>query len=269
MGTLYIVGAPVTGPDDLTIRARRILGNVELVLAGKLQEAHLFLASCAISTPLAPAARHDLAFQALAAGDVALLVPGSSPVPGPIERRLMSAALTAGFAVIPVPGPVAPLTALVLSGLSADSFVYIGLVPGEAGARRSLLASLASEGRTLVLLAGAGELPGLLSLLHRAWGDRPLVLWPLSASAGQEAWRGSLEEGRRVGEALDAGQEWILVAGGAAQASELPWDEDRLRVEIRAHLGQGLGVGQISRELAAPSGWPRREVYRLAVEESQ
>jgi 16S rRNA (cytidine1402-2'-O)-methyltransferase len=268
MGTLYIVGAPATGPEDLTIRARRILGNVELVLAGNLQEAHLFLANCAISTPLAPAARHDLALEALAAGDVALLVPGGSPVPGLVERRLVTTALAAGFAVVTVPGPVAPLTALVLSGLPADSFVYLGSLPGEAGARRSLLAFLASEARTLVLLAAAGELPGLLSLLHSAWGDRPLVLWPSPGTAGQDIWRGSLEEGTGAAEALEAGQEWVVVAGGASEEGGLPWDEERLRAEIRAFLGRGMGLGQLSRELAGPSGWPRRDVYRLAVEES-
>jgi len=269
MGTLYVVGIPSTGPNDLTIRARRILGSAALVAAGEGADARLFLASCDISTPVAPAAGYGFVMRALSEGDVALLLPGHSPVPGPGEQGLVTAALAGGFAVVPVPGPVVSLTALVLSGLPADSFVYLGGMPREAGAQRTLLESMAAEARTLVLLVGAGELPDLLSLLHSAWGDRPLALWPASPDVPQEAWRGSLGEALQAGEALATGRAWVIIAGGASQERGLPWDEDRVRAEIQACLGRGLGVGQISRELAAPSGWARRDVYRLALEEDE
>ena len=270
MGTLYVVGAPATGPDDLTMRARRILGSVALVAAGEVTEARLLLARCQIQAPVAPAAGHGPVLQALAAGDVALLLPGRSPVPGPAEQGLVAAALAAGYSVVPVPGPVVALTALVLSGLPADSFLYLGTLPPDAGGRRALLDSLADEARTLVLLARSGELPDLLSLLRDAWGDRPLALWPASPGASQAGpWRGSLGEALEAGEGLAAGADWVLVAGGAPQESGLAWDEDRLRGEIRARLGRGMGANQIGRELAVPSGWARRDVYRLSVEEHE
>jgi 16S rRNA (cytidine1402-2'-O)-methyltransferase len=268
MGTLYVVGGPATGPGDLTIRARRILGSVPLVVAGDVEEASLFLARCGISTAVAPASGHDLALQTLAGGDVAVLLPGRSPSPGPEEHELVRAVLASGFAVVPVPGPVVLLTALVLSNLPADSFVYLGSLPPGPGSRSALLESMSAEERTLVLLAGAGELDDLLRLVHRSWGDRSLALWPASATAAQDAWRGSLTEALGAGEVLAPGQEWVLVVAGASQERGLPWDEDRLVAEIRARLARGMGVGQISRELAGASGWPRRRVYRLAVRES-
>jgi 16S rRNA (cytidine1402-2'-O)-methyltransferase len=128
---------------------------------------------------------------------------------------------------------------------------------------------MAAEPRTLILQARAGELPDLLSLLYRCWGDRPLALWPASSGVSVDAWRGSLCEALEAGETLAAAQEWVLIAGGALQGRELPWDEDRLRDQIRARLGHGLGAGLISRELAAQSGWPRREIYRLALQEDE
>jgi 16S rRNA (cytidine1402-2'-O)-methyltransferase len=269
MGTLYVVGVPATGTGDLTIRARRILGSVTLVAAGAGDEARLFLAGCDISTPVVPAAGHGIVLGALAGGDVALLLPGRSPAPGSEEQSLVAAALAGGFAVVPVPGPVVAVTALVLSGLPADSFVYLGALPQEAGARRSLLESMAGEARTLALLAGPGELPDLLAALHSSWGDRSLVLWPASSEPPEDAWRGSLGEALQAGAALAAGRDWVLIAGGAAEERGRPWDEDRLRREIRACLGRGLGVGEISRELAAPSGWARRDVYRLSLQEHE
>jgi len=268
MGTLYVVGAPATGPDDVTIRARRILGSVALVAAADEPVARDLLASLQIATPVAPAARHDTVLHALARGDVALLLSGRSPTPGVDEQSLVSAALAGSFAVVPVPGPVLPLTALILSGLPADSFVYLGALPREPAARRALVVSMADEARTLVLLVAAGELPDLVALLLGAWGDRPIALWPAPPGAAQDAWRGTLDQAPAAGQSL-AGQDWVLVAGGAPQERGRPWDEDRLRGEIRACLEQGMGVGQASRELAAPSGWKRREVYRLSVEEHE
>jgi len=268
MGTLYVVGAPASGPDDVTIRARRILGSVALVAAGDEPVARDLLASLQIATPVTPAARHDTVLHALARGDVALLLSGRSPTPGVDEQSLVGAALAGSFAVVPVPGPVLPLTALILSGLPGDSFVYLGALPREPAARRALGGSLADEVRTLVLLVAPGELLDLVALLLGAWGDRPIALWPASPGAAEGAWRGNLDQVLAAGQSL-AGQEWVLVAGGAPQERGRPWDEDRLRGEIRACLEQGMGVGQASRELAAPSGWARREVYRLSVEEHE
>ncbi len=267
MGTLYVVGGPTTEPDDLTIRARRILSSVALVVAGEVTAARLFLVACGIPTPVAPAADRQLVLSALAGSEVALLLSGRSPVPGAKEQDLVEAALAGGFAVVPVPGPVAALTALVVSGLPADSFVYLGSLPPEPRLRRSLLESMAGEAKTLVLLAEPGELPDLLAALGSAWGDRALALWPASVGAAAEAWRGRLGEAPQAGGLLDASRDWVLVVGGAAEGRDEPWDEDRLRDEIRACRERGLGVGQISRQLAGPSGWARREVYRLALQE--
>jgi len=268
MGTLYVVGGPASGPDDATIRARRILGSVALVAAGDMPGAHQLLAGREIPAPVAPAARHDLVLQALARSDVALLLSGRSPTPDPDGQSLIGAALAGGFAVVPVPGPILPLTALVLSGLPADGFVYLGDLPHEAAARRALVVSMADEARTLVLLVAPGELPELVALLLGAWGDRPIALWPASPGVAEGAWRGTLDQALAAGPSL-AGQAWVLVAGGAPRERGRPWDEDRLRGEIRACLERGMGVGQASRELAAASGWTRRDVYRLSVEEHE
>ena len=243
MGTLYVVGAPAGDPDDLTLRASRILAEVSLVVASEVEAARRLLAHHGIPTPFVVASGEGAVLAALQAGDVALLLVGWSPAPSGPELALVRAAVEHGWPVEPIPGPALPLTALVLSGLPADSFVYLGELPGESAARCALLNSVAGERRTLVALAAPDGLDGILADLPAALGERPLVQMPTGSTA----------------------KRCVLVVGGARD-EPVPWEQARLLAEIDLLLSQGLRVKKISQSLAAESGWPRREVYRLAVE---
>jgi 16S rRNA (cytidine1402-2'-O)-methyltransferase len=264
VGTLYIVGAPGGDPQDITPRALRILGEVVLVVADDVDRAQCLLAGYGLDTPLLASTNADLPLSALDGGDVAVLFEDWSPGPTGPSFQLVRAAIERGFAVVPVPGPCLPLTALVVSGLPADSFVFLGELPSQSAARRDLMASVAGERRTLVALESPDALPELLADLYGVLGDRPLVVVTASGEATGVAWRGTL--GDAPGEALvEPGLELcVLVIGGAREPVER-WDEERLRAEVRRCLDQGLSAREIGRALAAESGWSRRAIYRLAV----
>jgi 16S rRNA (cytidine1402-2'-O)-methyltransferase len=263
MGTLYIVGAPAGDPQDITRRALRLLGEVALVIADDVDHAQRLLADHGLDTPLLASTDADLPLRALDGGDVAVLIEGWSPgLTGP-SFQLVRAAIEQGFAVVPVPGPCLSLAALVVSGMPADSFVFLGELPPQPASRRELMASLAAEHRTLVALGSPHALPELLADLRGVFGDRPLVVVTASGGATGVAWRGTL--GDAPGEALgEPGPEpYVLIIGGARERAER-WDEERLRAEVQRCLEQGLSAREIGPALAAESGWPRRAVYRLA-----
>jgi 16S rRNA (cytidine1402-2'-O)-methyltransferase len=155
------------------------------------------------------------------------------------------------------------VTALVVSGLPADSFVYLGALPGEAAARDALLGSVAAERRTLVVVAAAAELAGLVTELRTTWGDRPLVIVPASSEGGP-TWRGSLDRACEALESLPTGGDCALVLGGATE-EPAAWDEGRLEAAIDRRAARGEGAKQISQALAGVSGWSRREIYRRAI----
>jgi 16S rRNA (cytidine1402-2'-O)-methyltransferase len=216
--------------------------------------------------------------EALSAGDVALLSSGWAPGAEGPALDWVRAAVEHGFPVVPVPGPVEPITALVLSGLPSDAFVYLGELPRPHSARRTLLAAVAGERRTLVVLATGPHLITLLSDLHAALGERPLaaVAPDTSTSPGwaEVIWQGALRDAPGAFSEGSAGglplpDRCVLVLGGA-QEQPIRWDEERLRAEIQALVAQGLGAREISRRLgpaAGPDvGWSRREIYHLAVE---
>jgi 16S rRNA (cytidine1402-2'-O)-methyltransferase len=264
VGILYIVGAPAGDLHDITHRALRILGEVGLVVADDVDHAQRLMAHHGLDTPLLASTRSDLPLSALDDGDVAVLSEGRSPVLTAASNWLVLAAIERGFAVVPIPGPSLPLTALVVSGLPADSFVYLGELPSEPASRRDLLTSVAGERRTLVALASSDARPGLWADLLGVLGDRPLVLVMASEGATRVAWRGALGEAAEEAPGQPGSGPYALVIGGARELAER-WDEERLRAEVRQRLGQGLSAREIGRELAGESGWPRRAIYRLAV----
>ncbi len=268
MSTLYVVGVTPRSWDDLTFRARRVLGGVGLVAAGDLTLAADLLAHLGLETPLVAADDRRRLVDALARGDVALLLDGRLPGPVGPELQAIRAALAHDAAVVPVPGPVWPISALVSSGLPTDSFCFLGQLPARSAARIDLLTFVAAEQRSLVALAPAGTLLSLLDDVHAALGDRPLVLVPAAGPGRERPWRGTVAD-VLADPISDSGQgDWLLILGGAEKESTT-WDEARLRAEINAGLERGLRARDLSKELAAESGWPRREIYRWVVEQAR
>jgi 16S rRNA (cytidine1402-2'-O)-methyltransferase len=268
IGTLYVVGAPAGDPDDLTLRARRVLREASVAIAQDADRARALLARHSLDIPVISAMGHQELLQALGQGSVALLLEGRLPGPTGPDLELVRVAMQGGFSVAAVPGPALPVTALIVSGLPADSFVFLGPLPAQPIACRRLLASIAEEPHTLVVTSSAGHLARTLVELHHALGDRPLMVMAASAATGQQTWRGTLPQ---AAESLGSDPflgDYALVIGGAEPKSTR-WDENRLRTQIGAGLAQGLRAKELSQQLAAVSGWSRREIYRLVVEQSE
>ncbi|MFC2037582.1 SAM-dependent methyltransferase [Chloroflexota bacterium] len=264
---------PAGDPDDLTFRARRILGEVILVVATDVQQASSLLDHHGIATPLSPLsepvefAKASHILDALETGDVAILSAGWSPAPSGAGFQLVSEALEHGIPVVSVPGPTFPVTSLVVSGLPAGSFVYLGKLAPQPPIRRKLLASISLERRTLVALVAPEQLPGMLVDLEDILGDRALVVAE-SPHQTEQFWRGTVREAVKHLPNGPGHSPYVLIIGAARERTSR-WEQAQLRGEIEVRLEQGLSVKEISRQLAVESGWPRREIYDLVVEASQ
>ena len=253
----------MAAPEDVTLRALRILRQVRLVVAGEPERARRFLAHFNLEPRLISVTgsdeRPDEALAALETEDIALLQ--EEWFSGP-ARALIQAAIERGFPVVPIPGPVSPLTTLVVSGLPADSFIFLGTM--TAGLDLPLPSHVARH-RTLVATEAADQLAGTLARLHATLGDRPLVLDGQFAGWSQGMWRGTL------GSALDhvtlcPPQGPCVLAIGAGQDEPARWDTDRLRAEVQARLERHQSASEIGRQVAAESGWSKREVYQKVLE---
>ena len=264
MGTLYVTGAPPGDLEDMTFRARRVVRGARLLVASDLVRARQWLNRWGVTTPMLSATQAGQLLPALDAGDAVLLLEQERPDPPAWVHRLIALALEHGHAVAPVPGPSLPITALVISGLPSESFCYLGVLPESSAARREWLVAIAAERRTLVALSQGEDLPGVLAEMGAALGDRPAVLVAAAEAGVGMVWRGTLAGAQEALPQPPSPGRWAVVIGGARDQPE-QWDQDRLRAEVRARLALGFAAKEIGRELAAVSGWPRREIYRMAV----
>lgn len=263
VGTLYLVSAPAGTPGDLTRRALQVLRSADLVLADD-EECVLRLLTQLDLAASPIAGRVEVALEALKQGDVAFLSSGwllGLSEPG---EQLVRTAVQRGSTVAPIPGAVFPLTALILSGLPAHSFVWIG-EPPRRPAGQSLLESLRHDPHTAIALASASNLVEVSAELHSSLGNRPLVVVVPSDLGAEAVWRGTLDEVSESAVVQRISGRCVLIIGGSQEIAPR-WDENRLRARIEMLRARGLGAREISQQLAESSGWRRREIYRMVVE---
>lgn len=270
MGTLYIVPTPIGNLEDITLRALRVLREAALIAAEDTRTTRVLLRHYDIATPVTSYHEHnkltklDAVFAALAAGDVALVSDAGTPGISDPGYELVRAAVARGVRVEPLPGPSAIVTALVASGLPTDGFVYVGFVPRRAAARADFLAALADERRTLVAYESPNRLTDTLAAALAALGDRPVCVARELTKIYEEFFRGTASAALAHYRANPPRGEIVLLIAGAQPADAAAWDEARVRAELAALRADGVPLSQAARELAARSGWPRRDVYALA-----
>jgi len=267
MGTLYLVATPIGNLEDITLRALRVLGEVSLIAAEDTRRARLLLAHYGISTPVTSyfegnrRQKMERILRQLEEGDVALISEAGMPGLSDPGYELVRAALARGYPVTAVPGPTALVTALVLSGLPTDRFVYLGFLPRRRSQRRALLEEVAGVRWTLVAFEAPHRLLDALADLEAVLGDRPIAVCRELTKMFEEVWRGTVSGARAHFAAQAPRGEFTLVIGGALEEEQ--WDEQQVRAALEERLKAGMPPARAAREVAALSGWPRREVYSL------
>jgi 16S rRNA (cytidine1402-2'-O)-methyltransferase len=264
------VATPIGNLEDITLRALRILREVPLIAAEDTRTAQRLLAHYAISTPTTSFFEHneqskqDSILRALHEGDVALISEAGMPGISDPGYRLVSAALEAGFQVVPIPGPSALTTALAIAGLPTDSFVYLGFLPRRAAARRKALAEWAEHRQTLVIFEAPHRLVESLQDVRQALGNRPAVVCRELTKQFEEARRGDLESLIQHYVAEPPRGEITLIIGGRSE-EQRAWDEPQVEKALSELIADGQTRTAAAKAVAARAKWPRQQVYQLAI----
>ncbi len=271
MGTLYLVGTPIGNLEDITLRALRILKEATLIAAEDTRRARILARRYEIGTPITSyfegnkLTKLETVLRALDAGDVALISEAGMPGLSDPGYELIRAAVKYGYPVVPIPGPSAPVTALVVSGLPCDSFVYLGFLPRRRNERRGLLAEVVQERRTLVFFEAPHRLRKSLADIEDVLGDRLLAICRELTKLHEEVWRGTVAKARVHFDKVEPRGEFTLVIGGASEERER-WDDGRVQAALGELLAQGVPRTAAARRIAAASGWNRAAVYKLSLE---
>lgn len=156
MGTLYTIATPIGNLEDITYRAVRILGEVDLVLCEDTRTSKHLLDHYQISTPTRSYHQHSnlsterfISDQLAAGKSLALISDAGTPAISDPGAKLIAQVIAAGHQVVPIPGPSAVITALQAAGVDTSEFSFLGFVPHKKG-RQTMLQQIASAEHTVV-----------------------------------------------------------------------------------------------------------------------
>jgi 16S rRNA (cytidine1402-2'-O)-methyltransferase len=276
MGTLYLVATPIGNLEDMSPRGMRLLREALLIAAEDTRHTKKLLEHFRIHTPLTSYWEHnklaklDFILEKLSQGDVALVSDAGTPAINDPGYELVQAALASGFNVLPVPGPSALLSALTVSGLPTDSFLYLGYLPRKSSGRRRVAGQIGNLPHTLIFLETPHRLLASLEDLLAVLGDRRTCIAREMTKLYEEYWRGTISGGIEYFKAKEPRGEFTLVVEGKTKM-ESPtgkfrtgkWDEKTLIKAVKKELRAGKSAREISAELAERSGWNKKEVYAL------
>lgn len=272
MGTLYLVATPIGNLEDLSPRAVRILREARLVAAEDTRHTRALFTHFGLHTPLTSYFEHnklaklDKILAELALGDVALVSDAGTPAINDPGYELVKAALEAGHAVSPIPGPSAPIAALAASGLPTDSFLYLGYLPRKSSERKAFVAKIASLPYTLIFFETPHRLLDSLTDLETVFGDRQMCAAREISKIHEEFVRGRISEVCAHFAEREPRGEFVLVVSGQLSVGNQAWSRESLIEAIQIEIKTGKRAREIASQLSVVSGWPKKEIYALIVE---
>jgi 16S rRNA (cytidine1402-2'-O)-methyltransferase len=269
-GRLQVIATPIGNLADLTARARESLAAADVIAAEDTRHTLTLLKALGIARPLVSLHEHNESQRVpellarLAAGEtVALVSDAGTPLLSDPGFELVRRAAQAGYTVEAVPGPSAITAALAIAGLPTDRFCFEGFLPARERERRTALAALAREPRTLVFFEAPHRIAAALSDLAAEFGaERQAVVARELTKAHETIYRGTLRElaARAEAEQNFARGEITLVVQGAPAAASV--DELLLRRLVDV-LSKELPPARAAAIAAQLSGATRAEAYAL------
>lgn len=271
-GTLYIVGTPIGNLEDMTLRAIKILQSVNWIAAEDTRHTAKLLNHFDIKTPQLSYYEHNQQrripslVESLRQGNaIALVTDAGMPGISDPGYELVKACLEAEIPVIPIPGVSASLTALSVAGLPTDRFIFEGFLPTKNKERQQRLTLLKTESRTIILYEAPHRLLETLQDLEKSLdSQRSIVIARELTKLHEEFWRGTLVKAVQYYQEHNPKGELTLVIAGVSE-SPTPLTEEQLKAELERLLQQGISRSEASRQLAAATDLPRRQIYQLAL----
>ncbi len=225
-GSLYIVSTPIGNREDITLRALRILKEVDLIAAEDTRHTILLLRHFGIQTPLTSYfegnefKKKEFILSKLKQGHrVALVSDAGTPGISDPGFRLIQTAIENQIPIIPIPGPSAVIAALSVSGLPTDAFLFKGFLPHKSKKKRDLLTQLEDVRETLIFYESPHRLSETLNDIFDILGDREMVLTRELTKVYEEVIRGKVSEIQtQIGERKLKGEITLVISGKTRKA---------------------------------------------------
>jgi 16S rRNA (cytidine1402-2'-O)-methyltransferase len=270
-GTLYIVATPIGNLDDITLRALRILKEVDLIAAEDTRHTQVLLRHYQIRTALTSYHEHNerqkaksLVEQLVGGVNIALVADAGTPTIADPGYRIVVEAVKAGVKTVAVPGACALTAVLSASGLPTDRFVFEGFLPQRKKQRQFRLQALREEARTLIFYEAPHRLKESLLDIEEILGNREMVLGREVTKLHEEFVRGRAHEVIETIAQDSIRGEFVIVIAGTSGNERV--SEDLLGAEIDKLKAGGMRIKEIAEVLGEKFAVSKRVVYQMALQ---
>ena len=275
---LYLVATPIGNLEDITLRALRVLKEVDVIACEDTRHTRKLLNHFGISKPTVSYHEHneqaraqELTVRLLSGASIALVTDAGTPGISDPAYRIVSAAIDAGISVIPIPGATAMIAGLIASGLPTDAFLFVGFLPAKRQARRAKLVELQSVRETIVCYEAPHRVKETLSEAREVLGNRQAALAREITKLYEQLIRGTLAEISAELQGSEPRGEMTLVIAGAGKEENLTLQNNS---SINDQLAQLMKDASLSRndamkQLARIRGVSKKEIYSLLLKEKE
>ncbi len=268
-GTLYVVSTPIGNLEDITLRALKVLKSVDIIAAETVDHTKGLCKHYDIKTGVTGYNQHNRKAKAprlvsrLKSGqDIALVTDAGTPGISDPGVYLVTQAVNEGITVTPIPGPSAVITALSVSAMPSEQFLFLGFLPNKSGKRKKVLDGVSSEPRTIVFFEAPHRIRDTLNDLKEVMGNRQMVMLREITKVYEDVKRGAVSE---ILEHLTPDKtrgEFTLVVEGKEKGKHQPLSDKALK-RIRDLLEEKtLSVKDIAERLSNEEGIPYRQIYK-------
>jgi 16S rRNA (cytidine1402-2'-O)-methyltransferase len=269
---LYLVATPIGNLEDITLRALRVLRDVDRIACEDTRQTQKLLNHFEIRTPTVSYHMHnegsrseELVAELKTGGRIAVVSDAGTPGIADPGGQIAAAAIAAGIDVFPVPGANAAISGLIASGLPTDRFTFHGFLPAKAGQRKTALEELARDGATHVFYEAPHRIVDALADVEATFGPAQHVVMARELTKLHEEFlRGPVSELRaRLAARPAIRGEIVLLLAPAAAEGAIAAQQASIAVEVAAlRKAEGIGEMDALKRVARERGIGKSEAYR-------
>lgn len=267
-GVLYIIATPIGNLEDITLRALRILKEVDLIATEDTRHSLKLLNHFEISKPLISYHRHnediktELLIRELKSGkNIALISDAGTPGISDPGEQVIKSCIEENIKIVPIPGACALINALVCSGLDTKEFTFLGFLPLNKKNRKEKLEEIKNTNKTLILYEAPHKISSTIKELSDILGDRQLVMARELTKIHEEFVRGTIKELSEMVENIK-GEIVLLIDKCQKVDSSAKFSEMSLKEHYALYESQGFSKKDIIKKIAKDRNVNKNEVYK-------
>ena len=273
-GTLYLCATPIGNLEDMTLRCIRVLKEVDLIAAEDTRNSIKLLNHFEIKTPMTSYHEynkiekgHRLAERLQSGEDIALITDAGTPGISDPGEELVRMCQEAGITVTALPGAVACITALTISGLATRRFAFEAFLPTDKKERQAILEELKGETRTMILYEAPHRLTRTLKVLYEALGNRRLSVCRELTKKHETVFATTIEDALDYYESQEPKGECVMVIEGKSRdeiraEEKAQWEELDIDAHMEYYLERGMDKKEAMKQVAKDRGVSKRDIYQ-------